>query len=157
MKKFLKGFFAFIVTCGLIGVFIGYMLSKVPVMTLGAKGFLIAVSSGQYQQAYALLTPEFQKTTDFESFKENVKITGLDQYKNIVWLKNEVFPQQQGGVVLGRLITKDNHQFLVQFEFKLLQGEKKTQKSWLISSIRFPKDEHEAETSQPQIKYRQGP
>lgn len=152
MKKFLKGFLTFIVVCGLIGVLIGYLLSRVPVMSLGSNAFLISVANEQYQQAYMLLSPEFQKNVDLEKFKDNVKISHLDQYKSVVWLKTDIYPQQQGGRVLGRITTKDNQQFLIQFEYVLVQGEKPTQKSWLINSISYPKDETDTGQAKTQIQ-----
>lgn len=139
VKKFIKGFLIFIVSCAIIGVFVGYMLSKVPVLTVGARGFLLAVSAGQYDQAYALMTPGFKERNDLETFKTNLKISGIDQYKDIVWLKSETFPQG-GGYAVGRMTTKQGTQFLIEFQFAVLEGINKNQKGWFINNIRLPRD-----------------
>ncbi len=139
MKKFIKGFLIFIVSCAIIGVFVGYLLSRMPVLTVGARGFLLAVSAGQYDQAYSLMTPGFKERNDLETFKTILQQSGIDQYKDIVWLKDATFPQG-GGYAVGRVTTKQNTQFLIEFQFAVVQAKNKSQKGWFINNIRLPKD-----------------
>ncbi len=150
MKKFLKGFLIFLLSCAIIGVFIGYFISTLPLMTYSAKAFLFAVSNDQYEQAYnVMLTPDFKKRNDFASFKQHIVASELNKYKEVVWLRNETYPNQLGGIVIGRVFTTANKPIVVEFQFTLVQGKNPNDKQWLINNIRFPKEYENLEPALP--------
>lgn len=151
MKKFIKGFLIFVVICGIIGYFIGYFLSSMPILTYASKAFLVTLSQKQYDQAYSLLSPSFQQRADLATFKATVESTGLDQYKDVVWIKNETYPQDNTGLVVGVVTTYQDKQFVVEFQYAVI-GTTASDKRWLINNIRFPQEYNDKLTLPPQVR-----
>lgn len=122
-----------------------------PILTYASKAFLVSLSQKQYDQAYTLLSPAFQQRVDLETFKATVKSTGLDMYKDVVWIRNETYPQDNTGLVVGVVTTYENKQFVVEFQYAVI-GTQPTDKRWLINNIRFPQEYNDKLTLPPQVK-----
>ncbi|MBS0288453.1 MAG: hypothetical protein JSS07_00275 [Proteobacteria bacterium] len=141
MKKLLKGFLYFVVACAIIGVIIGYMIGTFPAFTFVARTFLVAVSNNQYAQAYSLLSPDFQARNNLSVLENNVRLSGLDQYKSAQWGKENILPNKKSGNVIAKVLTNQNKTIIVEFQFINIEGKEPKDRGWRIDNITFPKPE----------------
>ncbi|MGD9591353.1 MAG: hypothetical protein AB7V32_02410 [Candidatus Berkiella sp.] len=137
MKKLLKGFLIFVVVCFIIGYFFGYILSSLPKLSYTAKAFLFTLSTEHYDEAYKMLTPDFQKRVNLEQFKSTVQSTNLNKFRDVIWIKPDVYTDERSGYTVGVVYTTSNTKFVVQFDFSLIEAQPK-QMRWEINNISFP-------------------
>jgi hypothetical protein len=142
VPNILKKIAYFFIGCILAGFVLAAIISSFPVFQYMAKGFLIAVSNNQYQQAYSMLSKDFQRRNDMPTFKTNVEQSGLDQYKQVIWITEEGDTSQPTAKIRGVVFTKTNTKIAVEIQFVKEVGKDWMDKGWRIDNIKIlPADE----------------
>jgi hypothetical protein len=131
----LKKIFYYFAICIIIGVIISAAFSSLPVYKFMAESFLQNLSKGQYGQAYAMLSKDFQERNDLPSFTSNIEQSGLNTYDKVVWGKEETEADKKHGKLDGIVITKQNTRIALEMEFVLVQGNTLAEKGWRIDNI----------------------
>lgn len=143
----------FFVGCILVGFLMSAIFGSLPVFPFVAKGFLMSVSNGRYEEAYSMLSKEYQQRMDLPAFKDNVLKSGLNQYKDAKWIEDVTSNDHTQGYLRGVITTKVNTTMEIEFVFIQVQGTNWLDKGWRITDIRIPgqiKPHHQEEQKRTQ-------
>lgn len=131
MKKILY-FFA---GCIVIGLLISTFFAALPVFTITGKGFLAALSEGNYEQPYAMCSKSFKQKYTIADFKRIIDHSGLNDYKSVEWVENVNDDQHKSGYLLGVVLTKDNKRIMIKLNFIQEIFKSDSNKRWRIDAI----------------------
>ncbi|MBN9286975.1 MAG: hypothetical protein BGO43_11360 [Gammaproteobacteria bacterium 39-13] len=134
MKKILY----FFVGCIIVGFLMSAIFGSLPVFPFVAKGFLMSVSNDRYDEAYSMLSKDYQQRMDLPTFKNNVLQSGLNQYKSAKWVQEVTSSDHKHGYLRGVITTKLNTPIEIEFVFVQVQGKNWLDKGWRINDIRTP-------------------
>jgi hypothetical protein len=131
----LKKIFYYLVGCIIVGFILSAIFSSLPVYKFIAEGFMVSVSKGEYKQAYAMLSKDFQARYDLPAFIANIEKSGLNDYERTIWKAETSAPDKKHGALYGIVYTKHNVQIPIEFNFIVVEGELMTDKGWRIDNI----------------------
>ncbi|MFI4937855.1 MAG: hypothetical protein ACHQJ6_05020 [Candidatus Berkiellales bacterium] len=133
----MKGFLYFIGICAAIGVLLSIFISALPVFQVATKGLLLSIQHKQYQQAYAMFSPEFKKRYDFPTFITLMDRSGLQEYKEFQVFANELDKEKTHGYISGVVITKQNDRIPIRLLFIKKAGSGMINNEWSIADIQI--------------------
>ncbi len=131
----LKKIAYYLIGCIIIGVIISAVFSSLPVYKFIAEGFLVSLSKGEYPQAYAMMSKDFQTRFDLPAFISNVDKSGLKNYERAVWTSEVTASDNKHGTLVGTVHTKQNTQIFIEFNYVLVDGQAMSDKGWRIDNI----------------------
>ncbi len=121
----------------LLGLFFAIVASLLPVFPTMGKSFLIAIEQKHYPDAYLMFSDNFKQQYDYPTFERNIALSGLDQYKSVVWMKNVQDRKQKNGYIVGLITMKDDKKVPIEIDFIDQQGESLPDKGWRIESFKL--------------------
>lgn len=125
----------YLIGCIIVGVILSAIFSSLPVYKFVAEGFMVSVSKGEYKQAYAMLSKEFQARYDLPAFIDNIEKSGLNDYQRTIWKAETSTPDKKHGVLYGIVYTKHNVEIPIEFNFVAVEGPSMADKGWRIDNI----------------------
>lgn len=132
----MKTFLYFLTGCAIIGFLISTIIGSLPVLPYASRALLMSVEKGQYQQAYNMFSKDYQSRHDFQEFVKIVRMSGLEDYKEVNWLKNVINEDHKEGHAVGIVTTKSNKKIPIKIDFIQLQGKGYFSKSWAIDDLK---------------------
>ncbi|MBI2790747.1 MAG: hypothetical protein HYX61_02215 [Gammaproteobacteria bacterium] len=125
----------YLIGCIIVGVILSAIFSSLPVYKFVAEGFMVSVSKGEYKQAYAMLSKEFQARYDLPAFIANIEKSGLNDYQRTIWKAESSAPDKKHGVLYGIVYTKHNVEIPIEFNFVVVDGPSMADRGWRIDNI----------------------
>lgn len=114
------------------------IFGSLPVFPFVAKGFLMSVSNERYEEAYSMLSKDYQSRMDLAAFKSNIHKSGLNQYRDAKWLQDVTSSDHKHGFLRGIVTTRQGTPIEVEFVFVQVQGTNWLDKGWRINEIHTP-------------------
>lgn len=134
------------IICVLIGFGVSFIFGVLPVFSFVSKGFLVTVENGKFNEAYSLLSSNYQNRYKIQDFIKDMHESGLDQYQDVQWLKTVTDKDHARGYVMGVVTTKQKRKIPLEIEFVQVQGSDWLDKGWRIDNIRIPSETKSEET-----------
>lgn len=130
MKKFFIGILVLIA----IGVGIAALTSTIQVYSWMGKTVLMAVSHGQYAQAYDFFSDDFKKQHPLPQFEAMINQDGLNKFKSVEWVKTLEYKDQGVAAILGVVVTTDHQHIPLQIRFKhIRENDDMFSNRWVIT------------------------
>lgn len=125
LNLMINGLIFFVVL--LIGVGAAYVWHNTSKATIVADNFFLLLRQGQFEEARALTTPDFQQFTSLQDLCENAKVSGLIHAIPSAWINREI--AKDIATLAGGIPQKDNSTYAVALQL-LRSGE-----TWLVNGV----------------------
>lgn len=117
----------------------GFVMSRSVNLSMAADGVLILIKKGQFEQAYAFFTEDFQNRHPYGEFERDIKESGLSDYESVKWTKEELAPEGNRIFLAGVVTTKQNFHLLIELDYV----KESFLSTWLINDLRIKRVSNE--------------